>query len=80
VLLQIGALRSAEALANLNTLSFGARNQIGVISLADADLLQEAGRPTLIILNNVLEWGGGVVGRARAHCKPYRLGREYVRG
>jgi hypothetical protein len=57
VLLQIGALRSAEALANLNTLSFGARKQIGVISLADADLLQEAGRPTLIILDDVLEWG-----------------------
>jgi hypothetical protein len=75
VLLQIGALRSAEALANLNTLSFGARKQIGVISLADADLLQEAGRPTLIILDDVLECGW-----ARAYCKPYRLGRGYVRG
>ena len=57
MLLQIGALRSAEALANLNTLSFGARKQRVVISLADADLLQEAGRPTLIILDDVLEWG-----------------------
>ncbi|MEF8734002.1 MAG: hypothetical protein V5B40_19435 [Candidatus Accumulibacter meliphilus] len=36
-LLQIGALRSTEALANLNTLSFGARKQMVVISLADAD-------------------------------------------
>ena len=36
-------------------LSFGAREQMGVISrLAYADLLREAGRPTLIILDDVL--------------------------
>jgi chromosome segregation ATPase len=36
-------------------LSFGAREQIGVISrLAYADLLQDSGRPTLIILDDVL--------------------------
>ncbi len=37
------------------TLSFGAREQMGVISrLAYADLLREAGRPTLIILDDAL--------------------------
>lgn len=37
------------------TLSFGAREQMGVISrLAYADLLKEAGRPTLIILDDAL--------------------------
>ena len=36
-------------------LSFGAREQMGVISrLAYADLLKEAGRPTLIILDDAL--------------------------
>lgn len=36
-------------------LSFGAREQMGVISrLAYADLLQEAGRPTLLILDDAL--------------------------
>ncbi len=38
-----------------DTLSFGAREQMGVISrLAYADLLREAGRPTLIILDDAL--------------------------
>jgi len=38
-----------------DSLSFGAREQMGVISrLAYADLLQEAGRPTLIILDDAL--------------------------
>ena len=38
-----------------DALSFGAREQMGVISrLAYADLLQEAGRPTLIILDDAL--------------------------
>ncbi|MHB1267298.1 MAG: AAA family ATPase [Acidithiobacillus ferriphilus] len=38
-----------------DALSFGAREQIGVISrLAYADLLREAGRPTLLILDDVL--------------------------
>lgn len=41
--------------APYEALSFGAREQIGLISrLAYADLLKEAGRPTLIILDDVL--------------------------
>ncbi|MEX2475860.1 AAA family ATPase [Marinobacter sp.] len=40
---------------DLQELSFGAREQMGLISrLAYADLLQEAGRPTLIILDDTL--------------------------
>ncbi len=40
---------------DFEALSFGAREQMGVISrLAYADLLQEAGRPTLIILDDAL--------------------------
>ena len=40
---------------DFETLSFGAREQMGVISrLAYADLLNEAGRPTLIILDDAL--------------------------
>ncbi len=40
---------------DFDTLSFGAREQMGVISrLAYADLLKEAGRPTLIILDDAL--------------------------
>lgn len=39
----------------VQTLSYGAREQMGLISrLAYADLLQEAGRPTLIILDDTL--------------------------
>ena len=39
----------------VRSLSFGAREQMGVISrLAYADLLKEAGRPTLIILDDAL--------------------------
>lgn len=39
----------------LEALSFGAREQMGLITrLAYADLLQEAGRPTLIILDDAL--------------------------
>ena len=46
--------RGAEA-GSFETLSYGAREQMGVISrLAYADLLQEAGRPTLIILDDAL--------------------------
>jgi energy-coupling factor transporter ATP-binding protein EcfA2 len=46
--------RGPEA-GDFDTLSFGAREQMGVISrLAYADLLQEAGRPTLIILDDAL--------------------------
>ena len=41
--------------ADFETLSFGAREQLGVISrLAYADLLKAAGRPTLIILDDAL--------------------------
>lgn len=40
---------------DLDALSFGAREQMGLITrLAYADLLQEAGRPTLIILDDAL--------------------------
>ncbi len=46
--------RGAESGA-VGELSFGAREQMGVISrLAYADLLKEAGRPTLIILDDAL--------------------------
>jgi len=46
--------RGPEA-GDFDSLSFGAREQMGVISrLAYADLLQEAGRPTLIILDDAL--------------------------
>jgi uncharacterized protein YhaN len=46
--------RGPEA-GDFETLSFGAREQMGVISrLAYADLLKEAGRPTLIILDDAL--------------------------
>jgi DNA repair exonuclease SbcCD ATPase subunit len=41
--------------AEFDTLSFGAREQMGLISrLAYADLLKDAGRPTLIILDDAL--------------------------
>lgn len=41
--------------AELHELSFGAREQLGLISrLAYADLLKEAGRPTLIMLDDAL--------------------------
>ncbi len=44
----------AEA-GDLQTLSFGAREQLGLISrFAYADLLKEAGRPTLLILDDAL--------------------------
>ena len=39
----------------MDELSFGAREQLGLISrLAYADLLREAGRPTLLILDDAL--------------------------
>lgn len=44
-----------EERGDLDALSFGAREQMGLISrLAYADLLKEAGRPTLIILDDAL--------------------------
>ncbi len=46
--------RGPEA-GDFDTLSFGAREQMGLISrLAYADLLQAAGRPTLLILDDAL--------------------------
>ena len=46
--------RGAEA-GDFHDMSFGAREQMGVISrLAYADLLKEAGRPTLIMLDDAL--------------------------
>lgn len=49
--------------SNLESLSFGAREQMGLISrLAYADLLKAAGRPTLIILDDAL-----------VHCDADRL-------
>jgi energy-coupling factor transporter ATP-binding protein EcfA2 len=46
--------RGPEA-AEFDTLSFGAREQMGVLTrLAYADLLREAGRPTLVILDDAL--------------------------
>ncbi len=46
--------RGAES-GPVHNLSFGAREQMGVISrLAYADLLKEAGRPTLVILDDAL--------------------------
>jgi uncharacterized protein YhaN len=47
--------RGHEDKAELDTLSFGSREQMGLISrLAYADLLQAAGKPTLIILDDAL--------------------------
>lgn len=46
---------SGEERGQFNELSFGAREQMALISrLAYADLLQEAGKPTLIILDDAL--------------------------
>jgi hypothetical protein len=46
---------SGSEAGDFETLSFGAREQMGVISrLAYADLLREAGRPTLVILDDAL--------------------------
>jgi len=46
---------SGEERGQFDELSFGAREQMGLISrLAYADLLQEAGRPTFIILDDAL--------------------------
>ena len=54
--------RGHEA-CDFDTLSFGAREQMGVLCrLAYADLLKEAGRPTLLILDDVL-----------VHSDPIRL-------
>lgn len=58
--LQPGALArpgagGAPEAAEFGSLSFGAREQLGIVSrLAYADLLREAGRPTLLILDDAL--------------------------
>jgi DNA repair exonuclease SbcCD ATPase subunit len=57
--LQPGSLQrpgpAGDEYGEFGALSFGAREQLGVISrLAYADLLREAGRPTLIILDDAL--------------------------
>ncbi|MBK1851767.1 AAA family ATPase [Marinobacter sp. 1-4A] len=50
-----GRFSRGSELGEMAELSFGAREQMGLISrLAYADLLQEAGRPTLIILDDTL--------------------------
>lgn len=47
--------RPGREAGDFDELSFGAREQMGVISrLAYADLLKESGRPTLIILDDIL--------------------------
>ncbi|CAJ9724356.1 SMC domain-containing protein [Burkholderia pseudomallei] len=47
--------RPEAEVGDFHDMSFGAREQMGVISrLAYADLLQEAGRPTLIMLDDAL--------------------------
>lgn len=54
--LKPGPIQRGEGVAGqVDQLSFGAREQMGVITrLACADLLQAAGRPTLIILDDAL--------------------------
>lgn len=50
-----GKFSRGSELGQMAELSFGAREQMGLISrLAYADLLKEAGRPTLIILDDTL--------------------------
>ncbi|OWT56186.1 AAA family ATPase [Candidimonas nitroreducens] len=51
----VRAIDGHEEHGDFDALSFGAREQMGLISrLAYADLLKEAGRPTLIILDDAL--------------------------
>ncbi|MGM0774399.1 MAG: AAA family ATPase, partial [Pseudomonadota bacterium] len=53
--LRPGTFTRGAELGQINELSFGAREQMGLISrLAYADLLREAGRPTLVILDDTL--------------------------
>lgn len=48
-------IRPGQNTGEFDALSFGAREQMGLLSrLAYADLLREAGRPTLIILDDAL--------------------------
>lgn len=51
----VRTVNGSQEYGDIDSLSFGAREQMGLISrLAYADLLQEAGRPTLIILDDAL--------------------------
>lgn len=53
--LRPGTFTRGTELGQMTELSFGAREQMGLISrLAYADLLREAGRPTLVILDDTL--------------------------
>ncbi|MCG8519615.1 MAG: AAA family ATPase [Pseudomonadales bacterium] len=53
--LRPGTFSRGAELGQITELSFGAREQMGLISrLAYADLLREAGRPTLVILDDTL--------------------------
>ncbi|WP_421842471.1 AAA family ATPase [Marinobacter algicola] len=53
--LRPGTFSRGNELGQITELSFGAREQMGLISrLAYADLLREAGRPTLVILDDTL--------------------------
>lgn len=53
--LRPGTFSRGNELGQMSELSFGAREQMGLISrLAYADLLREAGRPTLVILDDTL--------------------------
>ncbi|MCK0107475.1 AAA family ATPase [Marinobacter sp. S0848L] len=53
--LRPGTFTRGSELGQVTELSFGAREQMGLISrLAYADLLREAGRPTLVILDDTL--------------------------
>jgi DNA repair exonuclease SbcCD ATPase subunit len=53
--LRPGTFSRGNELGQITELSFGAREQMGLISrLAYADLLREAGRPTLLILDDTL--------------------------
>ncbi|WP_166259427.1 AAA family ATPase [Marinobacter salicampi] len=53
--LRPGTFSRGNELGLITELSFGAREQMGLISrLAYADLLREAGRPTLVILDDTL--------------------------
>lgn len=50
-----GRFTRGNELGRMTELSFGAREQMGLVSrFAYADLLREAGRPTLIILDDTL--------------------------
>ncbi|WZB60601.1 hypothetical protein WJ968_07185 [Achromobacter xylosoxidans] len=49
------ALQRAGGEDALDSLSFGTREQLGILArFAYADLLQEAGRPTLLVLDDAL--------------------------